>query len=133
MLRALRREPGFYQKLWALSAPIILQNIITTSLGFADTFMVGQCPMAAEVYFIFRRKPPQAVKAFLLYGKGGFGKLVFLGDILHCLGIQPFIRDTYSSSISLKDFICERIYNILFQIRSLQSFSLFIPGREVML
>ena len=41
MLRALRREPGFYQKLWTLSLPIVLQNIITTSLGFADTFMVG--------------------------------------------------------------------------------------------
>ena len=41
MLRALRREPGFYKKLWTLSAPMILQNIITTSLGFADTFMVG--------------------------------------------------------------------------------------------
>ena len=41
MLRALRRESGFYRKLWTLSLPMILQNIITTSLGFADTFMVG--------------------------------------------------------------------------------------------
>ena len=41
MLRALRREPGFYRRLWVLALPIVLQNIITTSLGFADTFMVG--------------------------------------------------------------------------------------------
>ena len=41
MFRALRREPGFYRRLWVLSLPIILQNMITTSLGFADTFMVG--------------------------------------------------------------------------------------------
>ena len=41
MLRALRREPGFYRSLWVLALPIVLQNIITTSLGFADTFMVG--------------------------------------------------------------------------------------------
>ena len=41
MLQSLRREPGFYKRLWSLSAPMILQNIITTSLGFADIFMVG--------------------------------------------------------------------------------------------
>ena len=65
MLRALRREPGFYQKLWALSAPIILQNIITTSLGFADTFMVGllgNAEMAAV-----RLSRPMAVSTWLAF------------------------------------------------------------------
>lgn len=41
MFKHLRREPGFYRWLLTLSAPIILQNLITTSLGFVDTFMVG--------------------------------------------------------------------------------------------
>ena len=41
MLKVLRREPGFYRNLFALALPIILQNLITTSLGFVDTFMVG--------------------------------------------------------------------------------------------
>ena len=41
MLHLLRREPGFYRRLWTLALPIILQNLITTSLGFVDTFMVG--------------------------------------------------------------------------------------------
>ena len=41
MLRFLRREPGFYRHTWMLALPIILQNLITTSLGFVDTFMVG--------------------------------------------------------------------------------------------
>ena len=36
-----RREPGFYKRLWKLALPLILQNLITTSLGFVDTFMVG--------------------------------------------------------------------------------------------
>ena len=41
-LRALFVQPsGFYRRLWLLAAPIILQNLITTSLGFVDTFMVG--------------------------------------------------------------------------------------------
>ena len=37
----LRREPGFYRRVFALSLPVILQNLITTSLGLMDTFMVG--------------------------------------------------------------------------------------------
>ena len=41
MLRYLCREPGFYRRLLYLALPLILQNLITTSLGFVDTFMVG--------------------------------------------------------------------------------------------
>ena len=41
MFQSLRREKGFYRRVWALALPLILQNLITTSLGFVDTFMVG--------------------------------------------------------------------------------------------
>lgn len=41
MLRYLRRPPLFYKRLFLLALPLILQNLITTSLGFVDTFMVG--------------------------------------------------------------------------------------------
>ena len=41
MFHYLRREPGFYTRLIRLALPLILQNLITTSLGFVDTFMVG--------------------------------------------------------------------------------------------
>jgi putative MATE family efflux protein len=41
MFKNLRREPGFYKRLWALALPLVMQNLITTSLGFVDTFMVG--------------------------------------------------------------------------------------------
>ena len=41
MLSVLRQQPGFYRHLAALSLPIVLQNLISTSLGFVDTFMVG--------------------------------------------------------------------------------------------
>ena len=41
MFRHLHREPGFYKRLFQLALPLILQNLITTSLGFVDTFMVG--------------------------------------------------------------------------------------------
>lgn len=36
-----RRERGFYRRLIALALPILLQNLITNSLGLVDTFMVG--------------------------------------------------------------------------------------------
>ena len=42
MFKHLRREPGFYRQLWKLSLPVILQNLITFSLGLIDTFMVSQ-------------------------------------------------------------------------------------------
>ena len=41
MLKVLRREPGFYRRLVLLALPMVIQNLITTSLGFVDTFMVG--------------------------------------------------------------------------------------------
>ncbi len=50
MLSYLKRGPAFYRNLVALSIPIILQNLITNSLGLLDTFMVGmlgEAPMAA--------------------------------------------------------------------------------------
>ena len=49
MLKLFHREPGFYRRLLALALPILLQNLITNSLGLVDTFMVGtmgQGPLA---------------------------------------------------------------------------------------
>lgn len=42
MLQSLKREEGFYRRLWRLSLPMILQFLITFSLGLIDTFMVSQ-------------------------------------------------------------------------------------------
>ncbi len=42
MFKDLKREPGFYGRLWKLSIPMILQNLITFSLGLIDTLMVSQ-------------------------------------------------------------------------------------------
>ena len=41
MFSYLRQPAGFYRRLFLLALPIIVQNLITTSLGFLDTFMVG--------------------------------------------------------------------------------------------
>ena len=42
MLQLLRRESGFYKRLWKLSLPVILERLITFSLGLIDTLMVSQ-------------------------------------------------------------------------------------------
>ena len=50
MFAYMRQKPGFYREVVALAAPIVLQNLITSMLGMADTFMVGilgEEPMAA--------------------------------------------------------------------------------------
>lgn len=41
MLSCLKQPNAFYKRLLYLSLPVIAQNLITTSLGFMDTFMVG--------------------------------------------------------------------------------------------
>lgn len=41
MLACFKREPGFYRRLLSLALPMVVQNIITNSLGLIDTFMVG--------------------------------------------------------------------------------------------
>lgn len=41
MLAMFKREPGFYRRLLSLALPMVVQNVITNSLGLIDTFMVG--------------------------------------------------------------------------------------------
>ena len=41
MFSYFKRKPGFYKRLIALALPMIIQNLITNSLGLVDTFMVG--------------------------------------------------------------------------------------------
>ena len=50
MFAFMKQKPGFYKQVAVLAAPIVLQNLITSMLGMADTFMVGmlgEAPMAA--------------------------------------------------------------------------------------
>ena len=50
MFDYLKRGPAFYRGVVTLAVPIILQNLITTSLGLIDSFMVGalgEAPLAA--------------------------------------------------------------------------------------
>ena len=39
MFAFLKQKPGFYKQVVLLAMPIVLQNLITSALGMADTFM----------------------------------------------------------------------------------------------
>lgn len=50
MFSYMKRGKPFYKEVFVLALPIILQNLVTTSLGLVDTFMVGvlgEAPLAA--------------------------------------------------------------------------------------
>ena len=79
----MKRGKAFYRNLLALAIPIVLQNLITTSMGLLDTFMVGmlgETPLAAvtlanipifvEQLMIFGFQSGSSVLISQFYGKG---------------------------------------------------------------
>ncbi len=111
MLRALRREPGFYKRLWTLAAPMILQNIITTSLGFADTFMVGLLGNA-EMAAVTAANVPVFIIQIVIFGfQSGMAVLVSQywgkGDtdnINRCMGVALYAVTGFSTVLALITF-----------------------------
>ena len=76
MLKTLRREPGFYKRLWKLSLPMILQNLITFSLGLIDTFMVSQLGNT-EMAAVSTANVPAFLLISIVFGtQSGLGILV---------------------------------------------------------
>ena len=83
MFGFMKREPGFYRDIVALALPIVLQNLVTSTLALADTFMVGllgEVPMAgvtlanipfyALQMFFFGVQSGAAVLISQYWGKG---------------------------------------------------------------
>ena len=83
MFHFMKREPGFYRNIVALALPIVLQNLVTSTLAMADTFMVGllgEVPMAgvtianipfyALQMFFFGVQSGSAVLISQYWGKG---------------------------------------------------------------
>ena len=112
MLRALRREKGFYKNLAALTAPVVLQNIITTSLGFADIFMVGLLGNA-EMAAVTAANVPVFIIQVVLFGfQSGMAVLVSQywgrGDtenINRCLGVALYAATGFAALVALATFL----------------------------
>ena len=72
----MKREPGFYKEVAILAAPIVMQNLITSTLSMADTFMVGlmgEAPMAAVT---LANIPIRAVNMFIFGAQSGSSILI---------------------------------------------------------
>ena len=111
MLQILRREPGFYRRLLALALPIALQNIISISLSFADTFMVGLLGNA-EMAAVSAANTPLNVVYMAIFGfQNGMSVLVsqYWGQndtksISRCFGIAIYAIAALSSLVALTCF-----------------------------
>ena len=112
MFRALHRESGFYRRLWTLAAPMILQNIITTSLGFADTFMVGLLGNAEMAAATAANVPVFIIQVVIFGFQSGMAVLVSQywgrGDtdsINRCLGVALYAVTGFSTLLALITFL----------------------------
>jgi len=92
------QNPGFYKRVWKLSLPIILQNLITFSLGLIDTFMVSQLGNE-EMAAVTTANVPVFLLISIVFGvQSGLGVLVSQywgkGDnksINRAMGVSSFI------------------------------------------
>jgi len=108
MFKALRREPGFYRWLVRLATPMILQNLITTSLGFIDTFMVGLLGNA-EMAAVNAANTPIFIIQIVMFGfQSGMAILISqywgkrdLESISAVMGVALVIISTFTTLLAL--------------------------------
>ncbi|MCI8910824.1 MAG: MATE family efflux transporter [Oscillibacter sp.] len=108
MLNYLRRPAGFYKRLFLLALPLILQNLITTSLGFVDTFMVGLLGQA-ELSAVTAANSPIFLVQVIIFGFiSGLTILVSQywgkGDvetINRCMGVAVYAGVAIASLVAL--------------------------------
>ncbi len=111
MLQYLRREPGFYKRLASLAAPIILQNLVTTALGFADTFMVGLLGNA-EMAAVTAANVPIFIIQLVIFGfQSGLSILVSqywgrgdMENINRSMGVALYAITIFSTAMALATF-----------------------------
>ncbi len=94
----IRREDGFYRRLMKLSMPIVLQNLITFSLGLIDTFMVSQLGNT-EMAAVTAANVPVFLLISIVFGvQSGLGILVSqywgkqdMRSISRAIGVASFV------------------------------------------
>ena len=121
MFSYMKREPGFYRRVVTLAAPIVLQNLITSTLSMADTFMVGilgEAPMAAVT---LANIPLFVVQLFIFGVQSGASVLISqywgkqdLESINRVLGVALWVVLLVSSAFAAVLLICPREFLSLF-------------------
>lgn len=113
MFAYMRQKPGFYRQVLFLATPIILQNLITSALGMADTFMVGmlgEAPMAAVT---LANIPLFAVQMFIFGVQSGSSVLISqywgkqeMESINRVLGVALWVALLVSSVCAAVLLVC---------------------------
>lgn len=111
MIISPRRESNFYRSLARLATPMILQNIITTSLGFIDTFMVGLLGNA-EMAAVTAANVPIFIIQVVIFGfQSGMTVLIsqYWGrndtdNINRCMGVALYAAVGFSSLLAMITF-----------------------------
>lgn len=108
MFSYMKRGKGFYRDMFSLALPIIVQNLIMTSLAMVDIFMVGmlgEAPMAA----VTLANTPVYVIQLLIFGlQSGSAVLISqywgkqeLGAISRVAGIGFYLAGAVSTAFTL--------------------------------
>lgn len=121
MFSYMKREPGFYRQVVALATPIVLQNLITSTLSMADTFMVGmlgEAPMAAVT---LANIPLFVVQLFIFGVQSGASVLLSqywgkqdMEAINRVMGVALWVVLLVSSAFAAVLVICPREFLSLF-------------------
>ena len=112
MLRHLNRGKLFYRRVFYLALPLILQNLVTTSLGFVDTFMVGllgneemaavtaaNAPIFLVQVIIFGVMSGLTVLVSQYWGKGD------TGSINRCMGVAMYVGVGVAAAVAATLFL----------------------------
>ncbi|WP_186565245.1 MATE family efflux transporter [Lawsonibacter celer] len=121
MFSYMRQGPAFYREVVVLAIPIVLQNLITNSLGLLDTFMVGmlgELPMAA----VTLANIPIFVILLLIFGLQSGGSVLIAqfwgkGDadsINRVMGIGVYVAGSISVCFALVMFFFPQPFMGLF-------------------
>lgn len=102
------REPGLYRHLFLLATPMVLQNLVTTALGFVDTFMVGllgnaemaavnaaNTPIFIIQVILFGFQSGMMVLSSQYWGKGD------VDSINRCIGMAMYAITVFTSLMAL--------------------------------
>ncbi len=121
MFAFMKQKPGFYKQVVLLAAPIVLQNLITSTLGMADTFMVGmlgEVPMAAVT---LANIPLFALQMFIFGVQSGASVLVSqywgkqeMKSINRVLGVALWVVLTVSALFAGVLLVCPTEFLSLF-------------------
>lgn len=109
----IRREQGFYRRLMKLSMPIVLQNLITFSLGLIDTFMVSQLGNT-EMAAVTAANVPVFLLISIVFGvQSGLGILVSqywgkqdMKSISRSIGVASFVGAAVAAVLAAVLFLC---------------------------